>query len=94
MILEGYISTVKLNFDKHQNNAIKNLLLSNFEIIKFSSSDIEEIIKLMRFDKKNNNGELNFILLKEIGKPVIDQKVDMELIKKSFLYLNDIRTIH
>lgn len=93
MILEGYISTVKLNFDKHQNNAIKNLLLSNFEIIKFSSNDIEEIIKLMRFDKKNNKGELNFILLKEIGKAVIDQKVDIDLIKKSFLYLNDIRPI-
>ena len=43
MILEGYISTVKLNFDKHQNNAIKNLLLSNFEIIKFGVVDIEDI---------------------------------------------------
>ena len=48
----------------------------------------------MRFDKKNKNGELNFILLKEIGKPVIDQKVDIELIKKSFLYLNDITPVH
>ena len=94
MILEGYISTVKLNFDKNQNNAINNLLLSNFKIMNFSSTDIEEIIKLMRFDKKNNNGELNFILLKEIGKPVIDQKVDMALIRKSFLYLNDIKSIH
>ena len=92
--MEGYISTVKLNFNENTNNSINNLLLSNFEKINFSSNDIVEIIKLMRFDKKNKNGELNFILLKEIGKPVIDQKVDIEMIKKSFLYLNDITPVH
>jgi len=94
MILEGYISTVKLNFDKNQNNTINNLILHNFKKINFSSNDIEEIIKLIRFDKKNKNGELNFVLLKEIGKPVIDQKVDIGLIRKSFLYLNDIKPVH
>ena len=94
MILEGYISTVKLNFDENQNNSINKLILSNFEKINFTSNDIEEIIKLMRFDKKNKNGELNFVLLKEIGKPVIDQKVDTALIRKSFLYFNDITPVH
>ena len=36
--------------------------------------------------KKIRMGELNFVLLKEIGKAVIDQKVDIELIRNPFIF--------
>ena len=43
----------------------------------------------MRFDKKNKNGQINFVLLKTVGEPVFDQKVDVNTIKKSFKFLNE-----
>jgi 3-dehydroquinate synthase len=43
----------------------------------------------MSFDKKNKDGQINFVLLKEVGKPMVDQKVDNNTIKKSFMYLNE-----
>ena len=89
MIIEGYLSTIKLNFDTKLNSEINRFLLLNFEKNIFSVKEVDEIIKLMSFDKKNKDGQINFVLLKEIGKPMVDQKVDTNTIKKSFKYLND-----
>ena len=89
MVIEGYLSTIKLNFDKKLNSEINHFLLLNFEKNIFTEKEIEEIIRLMSFDKKNKDGQINFVLLKEVGKPVVDQKVDNNTIKKSFMYLNE-----
>ena len=89
MVIEGYLSTIKLNFDKKLNSEINHFLLLNFEKNIFTEKEIEEIIRLMSFDKKNKDGQINFVLLKEIGKPMVDQKIDTNTIKKSFKYLND-----
>jgi 3-dehydroquinate synthase len=43
----------------------------------------------MKFDKKNKEGQINFVLLKDIGKPVYDQSIDLKLIRKSFKFLNE-----
>ena len=42
------------------------------------------IYDLMVYDKKNEGSKINFVLLKEIGKPVIDQIVNKDLFKESF----------
>ena len=42
----------------------------------------DEIIKHMKFDKKNSGGRINFVLLKGIGNPVYNQSVDESLIKE------------
>lgn len=89
MIIEGYLSTIKLNFDTKLNSEINRFLLLNFEKNIFSEKEVDEIIKLMSFDKKNKGGQINFVLLKEIGKPKVDQKVGANTIRKSFKYLND-----
>ena len=90
MIIEGYLSTIKLNFNKKLNSEINHFLLINFEKNIFSEKEVDEIIKLMSFDKKNKDGQINFVLLKEIGKPIFDQKVHTNTIKKSFKYLNEL----
>ena len=43
----------------------------------------------MNFYKKNKDGQIKFVLLKEIGKPVYDQSIDLKTIKKSFKFLNE-----
>ena len=92
MILEGYISTIKLGFNKDLNNSINKFFLNVFTKIKFTDIDINEIIKLLKYDKKNRNSEVNFVLLKDIGDVVIDQKIENKLIRESFLYyINELK---
>ena len=47
------------------------------------------IYDLMVYDKKNEGSKINFVLLKEIGKPVIDQIVNKDLFIESFEFYNE-----
>ena len=44
--------------------------------------DIKTIIKYMKADKKNNSSKINLILIKKIGKVLLDLKFDQSKIKK------------
>ena len=52
--------------------------------VDFSKADIETIIDLMKFDKKNSHGNINFVLLEDIGKTKVDCIVDNQLIFDAF----------
>jgi 3-dehydroquinate synthase len=54
--------------------------------VKFSNEDIENILKLMKYDKKNSHGKVNFVLLKSIGNPEYDIEIPVELFTESFAY--------
>ena len=89
MILEGYLSHELTGLSKVSLNEIKKAFLDNFEKVEFSEKDIHKITDLMKHDKKNTHGDINFVLLQEIGTTVIDQKVPIELITKSFTYYKE-----
>ncbi len=42
--------------------------------------DVDSIIKHMEYDKKNFGGAINFVLLKGLGKPFINQQIPDELL--------------
>jgi len=86
MILACYISTklTKLNADTCNN--IKSSLLNTYSSVRFDTKDIDPIIDLMKFDKKNSHGNINFVLLSAIGSTVIDQTVPNNIIKEAFEY--------
>lgn len=87
-ILEGYISYILLNFPREKLELIKNHVIKSFGKIDFSSTDINDIQKLLIHDKKNSHGKINFLLLKDIGQPVYDLQVDNSLIKEAFEFYN------
>jgi 3-dehydroquinate synthase len=89
MILEGYISHKLTGLSKEELADIKATFLSNYPKISFSTDDIEAILKLLKFDKKNSHGNTNFVLLNAIGTPEIDVKVTQELLEESFAYYKD-----
>jgi 3-dehydroquinate synthase len=60
--------------------------LKIFPKIVFSKEDITSILELLRYDKKNSHGKINFILIEDISKPLYDIQVNEDLIKKSFKY--------
>ncbi|MCM8570215.1 3-dehydroquinate synthase [Gramella jeungdoensis] len=90
MILESYISTELQDFPKEKFEKINNVIKSIYGKESFSEDDIIQIKELMKFDKKNERGNINFVLLKDIGRPVIDIVVPDNLIKNAFdWYLNN-----
>jgi len=84
MILESYLSREMglLNNDEYQE--VKYIINDLFERILFTSDSIEKIIDLLNFDKKNEFGKVQFVLLDGIGKSVINQTIDKSLIYKAF----------
>ncbi len=84
IITELYISHRKFNFPLKDVISVKNHLNKYFNSITLEENDIINVYDLMVYDKKNEGSKINFVLLKEIGKPVIDQIVDKQLFKESF----------
>lgn len=84
MILESYISLELNLLTKEEYAEIKYIITDIFEKIDFNNSDIEKIIELLIFDKKNEFGKVQFALLNGIGNIKIDQIVDNSLIYKAF----------
>ena len=84
MILETYISHKLLSFPKNKLDDIKATILNIFPKVKFDEVDYVEIISLLRFDKKNHYGKVNFVLLHDIGNPKLDCQVENELIEEAF----------
>ena len=84
LILETYLSNQLLDFPKNILNDVSKSVLKNFNKEKFSKEDINSIIDLLIYDKKNQSGKVLFVLLEDIGKYKIDQEVSNELIYKAF----------
>ena len=80
MILESYLSHKILGLDTESLNEIKSLLTKTFGHPKIETSDFENIIELMKHDKKNENGVIKFVLLEKIGNCKINQEASKKLI--------------
>lgn len=86
MIMECYISSELLGFSKNDLEQITQVFNSIYPKKTIEVSDYESIIELLKYDKKNEHGNINFVLLEAIGKPKIDCLVPNELLIKAFKY--------
>jgi 3-dehydroquinate synthase len=86
LVLETFLSKELFGFPKERLDALKRFVDSVYTKQDFSVEDQIEIISLMKFDKKNIGKDINFVLLKDIGKPILDCKVENELIFRAFEY--------
>ena len=89
IIAELFISHKKFNFPLKDVLSVKEHLKKYFSLIHLEEDDVMNIYDLMVYDKKNEGSKINFVLLKEIGKPVIDQTVNKDLFKESFVFYNE-----
>ena len=88
MIMETYISAELLGFPKVEMEIIKETFLKIFNKVSIDASDYDAIIELLKYDKKNEHGNINFVLLENIGVPKIDCLVENDLLIKAFEYYN------
>ena len=84
MILESYLSKEKGLLTNEEYRQIKSTISDIFDAFEFSTSDIINIQNLLIHDKKNEHGKVQFALLDGIGKCIINQFADKDLIIRSF----------
>ena len=75
MILATHLSYQTQGLSEDRLNEITHVLLKNYPKVTLSNTDLQEIVQLLIHDKKNDNGQINFVLIQEIAKPVWDCKV-------------------
>lgn len=90
MIIATYISTRITGFPQEKLELIKKHLLEFFPKKDLGQEDYEPIKTLLKFDKKNSHGEINFVLLKDIGQPLIDCKVEDDILFEGYKYYTNI----
>ena len=86
MVLAAYISKELLHFPDEKCLEIKTTLAKIFDKVEIAEDDYKPIIELLKHDKKNEHGNINFVLLNAIGKPKINCLVDNDIIIKSLRY--------
>lgn len=67
----------------------KDLYAKNFNRFDLNDIPIENLVEIMRHDKKNEGGDVRFVLIEDFGKPVYDVVVKPEDIVDSVNYLVD-----
>ena len=86
MILEAYLATQLCELSSSEADEIKSVFLNLFPKVDFSKEDIQEILALLKYDKKNSHGKVKFVLLNKIGIPVIDIQIEDSYFEGAFNY--------
>ena len=78
-----------------QQCGLREEVLSDYELVKkallsqvllpFETIDIDVVMDLLAHDKKRHDGEIRFVLLKAVEKPLVDQRVDAALVRESLV---------
>ena len=90
MICELYLSHEQLKFPARKMDTISEFILSVYPKFQFEKAEIARIVELMRSDKKNTEGKINFSLLYDVGKPSYDHFANAPQIEKSLQYYLDL----
>ena len=88
MVCECYMSSKLLGFPKEKVNEVKEVVLSIYNKTSLLKEDFSAIMELLKHDKKNINGQVNFVLLNDFEDYKLDCKVSEELIVESMEFYN------
>lgn len=89
MVLACYLSTKLTGFSEEKTIAIKELFVNYYGKVAINESEYSTIIELLKYDKKNDYGNINFVLLEAIGKTKIDCLVDDQFIIDAFKFYEE-----
>lgn len=78
MVCELYLSVVKLGFPKNKMRQTVTFIRENYGTMAFDCKDYERLYELMKHDKKNTQGFINFTLLSDIGGIKLNQTASRE----------------
>lgn len=89
MICEAYLSHKICKLAKEELKQISRFILSNYKNVRIDKMDEGELLEIMKHDKKNKKGEINFSLLSKIGICEIDKTAGADLIVEALNYYSE-----
>ena len=75
LVTEAVLSHIKLKFPSDDVHRLGSFVRDNYRDFTFTCDDYDELLELMRHDKKSRNGEITCTLLAAIGDYRINQTV-------------------
>ena len=88
IVLANHLSVKYCGFSEEKSNTIKNIIKAIYGHVEIKKADYAPIIELLKYDKKNEHGNINFVLLEAIGKAKTDCIVENEAILEAFKFYN------
>lgn len=89
LIPELYLSVVKTGFPADKMRQTVRYIKENYGRLDITCDDYPELIELMKHDKKNQDGIINFTLLADIGNIEINQTASEEEIKEALDFFRE-----
>ena len=89
MVCELYLSARKTNFSTDKMHQTVRFILDHYGRLPYTCDDYPELLELMRHDKKNTSGIINFTLLGGIGDIRINQTATKEEIEDALDFLRE-----
>lgn len=78
LVCELYLSHIKLAFPKEELLKLKYFVREHYGSYHCGCNDYNELLELMKHDKKNESKDINFTLLADVGEVVINQTATKE----------------
>ena len=78
LVCELYLSHIKLAFPKEELLKLKYFVREHYGSYDCGCNDYNELLELMKHDKKNESKDINFTLLADVGEVVINQTATKE----------------
>jgi len=89
LVAEAILSHLLLRFPSQDVHLLGNFVRDNYRGFPFTCDDYDELLELMRHDKKSRNGEITCTLLTSIGDYRIDQAVTPDDVTAALDILRD-----
>jgi 3-dehydroquinate synthase len=83
VLVESSISRRMGHLSEENFSEISDIIHDKFPPMTVDKEHFDELIALMKNDKKNNSSKINFSLPTKIGAVIIDQQIDEEIIKEA-----------
>ncbi len=90
LVTEAVLSHIKLKFPSEDVHLLGNFMRDNYREFPFTCDDYDELLELMRHDKKSRDGEITCTLLTTIGDYRIDQTVTPDDVTAALDILRDL----
>ena len=90
LVTEAVLSHLKLNFPSEDVHLLGNFVRDNYRGFPFTCDDYDDLLALMRHDKKSRDGEITCTLLTTIGDYRIDQTVTPDDVTAALDILRDL----
>jgi len=91
MICELHLSMKLSGFPHDDLSTISSIISDFFPLRKIRDAAFQELIHIIKADKKSSDGAINCVLLRKVGEPVIFKNISADLLLESFHFYNSVQ---